>query len=183
MNIYYAKVALYAYPNLEKILEQIDEIVERKALSSMYDFTPCEHQSEKILRFTHQKDILIEMKLVLDKILKKFTDNELDLFDYKYFRIKDKEYYKDFDFSSRVYFRNQNKAVKKFAKYLEESGYDEKFFENRIFKIDFFVELLKRVLDHEKLTYKNKPKTSDKECEKIEDKIILKKQNKIVKSA
>ena len=47
MNVYYAKTVLYAYANVDAVVEQIDELVEKKALSSMRDFSPCEEQCEK----------------------------------------------------------------------------------------------------------------------------------------
>lgn len=156
MNLNYAKVALYAYPNLEAIMEQIDDLVEKKAYASMNDFQPCEVQCEKIIRLTEQKDIIIQMKITIDKLIKKFSSEEYDLLDYKYFMKKDRKYFDDKDTSSRKYFRKQISVAKKFAQYLEKAGYDDLKFQKECFKIEFFRELLKRVIEHEKLSRKNK---------------------------
>ncbi len=158
MNLLYAKVALYAYPNLEAVMEQIDELVEKRALSSMHDFSPCETQCEKILDLTEQKNILIELKICLDKIFSKFSLEDLDLLDYKYFKRKPKEYFEFIDTASRQYFRKQISLVKKFSIRLEKQGYDDIKFQKECFKVDFFRELLKRVVELEKLSKKNKPK-------------------------
>ena len=157
MNVYYAKAILYAYPHLEAVMEQIDELIEKKALSSMHDFSPCEAQCEKILFLTEQKQILINLKLCVDKILRKFSAEDLDLFDYKYFKKKPKEYFEYIDTSSRKYFRRQISIVKKFSLSLEKEGYDDIKFQKECFKIDFLKELLKRVVENEMLSRKNKP--------------------------
>jgi hypothetical protein len=107
MNVYYAKSVLYAYPHIEQITEQIDELVERKALSSMTDYSPCEEIPGKIIEFTEKKKTFIKLYTITEKVLKRFKLDELDCLDYKYFKQKPKEYYKDFDAVSRGYFRKQ----------------------------------------------------------------------------
>ncbi|MBO7149708.1 MAG: hypothetical protein J6V71_02325, partial [Clostridia bacterium] len=93
MNIYYTKTVLYAYANIDAVKEQIDDFVERKALSSMSDYTPCIEQCESILNYTAQKIALIELKEFVEKALSKLSPYELDCLDYKYFKKKPKEYY------------------------------------------------------------------------------------------
>lgn len=158
MNVYYAKTALYAYPNVESLIEQIDELVERKALYSMNDFSPCEQIAEKILDYTAQKVTLKELKAFTEKALSNFTKDELDCLDYKYFKINPKEYYKDFDTSSRNYFRKQIRIAKKFSEKMDRVGATDEWFKENCLKNDFFKELLKRVYEHEKNSNKNKPK-------------------------
>ena len=165
MNVYYAKTALYAYANLEAIMEQIDELVEKKALSSMSDYSSALEQCESILNYTAQKDVLIDLKLHIDEALTKLKDENLDYLDYKYFKQKPKDYYVDFDFESRNYFRKQKKLATRVARLLEAGGATDEWFEKNCLKIDFFFELYKRTLAHEK-SYskkakikKNKPQT------------------------
>lgn len=158
MNVYYAKSVLYAYPHLEAIMEQLDELVERKALCSMNDYSPCLEIAEKILDFTAQKDVFITLKILSDKVLKKFNGDELDCFDYKYFKQKPKEYYIGFDAESRGYFRKQIRIAKKFAELLEHLGATDEWFEKNCMRMDFFKDMYKRVIEHEKNSFKNKPK-------------------------
>ena len=69
MNVYYAKSVLYAYPHIEQITEQIDELVERKALSSMTDYSPCEEIAQKIILWLSLVDkaekVLVDMLLLI----------------------------------------------------------------------------------------------------------------------
>ncbi len=158
MNIYYSKTVLYAYPHIEGVIEQIDELVQKKALCSINDYSPCIEIAEKILDFTHQKDVLIRLKILADKALSKFSDEQLDYLDYKYFKVKPKDYYIGFDASGRTYFRRQVALAKKFSERLEKAGLSDKWFESECLTMDFFKEMLRRVIEHEKKSYKNKPK-------------------------
>ena len=149
MNLNYAKTILYAYKCLDVIMRQLDELVVKRAVNSMCDLSPCEAQCEKILALTEQKDLLIDLKLKVKLVLEKFTDDEMDCLDYKYFKFKPKEYYADFDFTSRSYFRKQVRVACKFAKRIESAGIGDETFEKKYLAIDFFKELLKRVIERE----------------------------------
>ncbi len=162
MNIYYTKTVLYAYANIETVKGQIDDFVERKAISSMSDYTPCIEQCESILNYTAQKVALIELKELVEKVLKKLSNYELDCLDYKYFKQKPKEYYTDFDCESRGYFRRQVSLVKKIAENFENVGLTDEWFKKNLLTTNFFKELLKRVEEQEKQNYKNKKKKQKK---------------------
>jgi len=156
MNVLYAKSILYAYPNIEAIADQIDDLVEKKALASMTDFSPAVEQCQKIIDLTEQKVELFKLQILVEKILKSFTEDEMHCLDYKYFKRKPKDYYQGFDTSSRNYFRKQNRIVKKFIDKLEKNKFDDNAFESRLLTMDFFVQLLKRVKYHEEISNKNK---------------------------
>lgn len=145
MEILYSRSILYAYGCLDALIEQIDELVVKKALGSMDNFKPCLSQCESIINLTEQKDKIIELKITCDKILHKFSSQEIDCLDYKYFKKKPKEYYSEFDFYSRAYFRRQIRLAKKFATLLEKEGFTDQIFEKEYLQIDFFKELFKRV--------------------------------------
>ena len=149
MNTLYAKTILYSYGCLEEMIEQIDDLVIKKALNSMDNFKPCVVQCEAIINLTEQKDRIIQLKLVCDQILHKFNEQELDCLDYKYFKKKPKEYYTDFDFYSRAYFRKQVRLAKKFAFHLEKAQITDQVFEKNYLEIDFYRELFKRVKSQE----------------------------------
>ena len=159
MNIYYAKTILYAYPVIDDIIEQIDELVEKKAFSSMSDYSPAINQCNKIVEYSVQKGYLYILREGVFDIIKDFSAVELDLLDYKYFKKKPKEYYADFDYLSRQYFRRQNRVVIKFANLLQKKGFTDEKFEKEYIPIQFFKELLKRVTEYEKSSSKNKKKT------------------------
>ena len=164
MNIYYAKTVLYAYANVDAVAEQIDELVEKKALSSMSDFSPCEEQCEKIILLTYNKDVLFELKRFAEKALISFSEEEIKCLDYKYFKRLPKESFIGFDYKSRNYFRRQVRLAEKFAKRLEKLGADDKWFEDSCMQIEFLREMYKRVIDSEVKNRKNslaKQKFSD----------------------
>ena len=165
MNILYAKSVLYAYPHLEAIADQIDELVMKKALGSMTDYSPATEQCQKIIDLTEQKTVLFELEILTEKILTKFTTDEMDCLDYKYFKKHPKEYYKEFDSSSRTYFRKQIRLVKKFTEKLEKAGFNDKVFEEKCLQIDFFVQLLKKVKEREESIAEKVVKKTEKESE------------------
>lgn len=158
MNIIYAKTLLYAYPNVKALLAQIDELIEKKALASMTDFSPALEQCEKIIELTEHKKILIKVYLVLKKALERFSGLDITCIEYKYFKNLPKERFKDFDFSGRAYFRRQNKIIKTLSNMLDKTELTDTFFEEKCLSINFFKELKKRVIEHEILSNKNKPK-------------------------
>ena len=158
MNKYYVKTILYAYPNLDFVAEQIDKIVEEKAILSMEDCRPCLEQCEDILEYTYQKDCLFSLELMVNNIVDKITPNEMDYLEYKYFKRKPKEYFANFDALSRGYFRKQASLTEKVGLMLEREGMTDKVFEEKYLSIDFFKRLLKCTIDHETAFCKNKGK-------------------------
>ena len=162
MNIFYAKAVLYAYPNIDAVIGQIDELVERKALSSISDFSPCIEQCEKILNFSKQKCALIILKDSVQKILSTFTEQELICLDYKYFHKKKKSEYAGFDFFGRNYFRKQIRIANKFSDKLEKAGITDEWFDKNCMCTDFFVELVRRVKEYEIKAHKNKGANANK---------------------
>ena len=166
MNVIFAKTALYAYPNILAIVEQIDELVERKALLSMNDFSPAIEQFNKIVDLTEQKKVMFALKLYLDDVVANLTKDELDCLEYKYFKRKSKKYFENFDFTSRSYFRKQVKIINKVSKSLELAGATDAWFIENCLSMDFFSELLKRVIEYEKNSQKNKKGKSKKLVER-----------------
>ena len=167
MKVIYAKAALYSYAHLEAVAEQMDELVEKKAFSSSMNFTPAIHQFEEIIGLTYQKQIVYALKLCLDAALKHFSEREKDFLDYKYFHLKPKDYYKDFDASSRGYFRTQVRLAEKFAERLQKAGYSDERFENECLSVEFFREMLSRVKEKENLSRKNKTQKEKEQIKKV----------------
>ena len=147
MNKYYVQCALYAYANIDSVIDQIDDQVERLALGSFGDHSPCIEQCERIISHTAEKVTLIEIKEKTDKILRYLNAHELDCLDYKYFKISPKEYFEEtgFDFSSRNYFRKQVNLLNKIGKLFDRVGVKDEWFEKKCLNVDFIKRLLKRV--------------------------------------
>jgi hypothetical protein len=150
MNLYYAKTILYAYPNIDSLTEQIDQVVESKALGSIMDFRPCLEQCYSILDLTYYKDCLFSLKLQVEKLLSKLREKDLELIEYKYFRNKKREDLIYANINSRGYYRRQALVIEKVAVLLESVGVDDTFFEKNYLTNSFFKQLLKRTIEHEK---------------------------------
>lgn len=170
----YAKVILYFYPCADSLTEQIDEIVERRAVYSMRDFSPCEEQCLKILTLTDRKLLILKLKGFVENLLKKFTKDELLLLDYKYFKQMPVEAYAAVDFSERKYFRRQKSLLKRFATYAENKGLTDEIFERDYLSMDFFREL-KRREEKRCIAYDKKKKSfiNDKYDNVVETKIKI----------
>lgn len=166
MNLNYTKAVLYAYPNIEAVKEQIDDFVERKALASMNDYSPCDEQCEKIIEYMAQKIILNELKAKIRGILASLSDLELDMLEYKYFKTKPKRYFAGMDTDSRNYFRRQKLLIEKISNMCDRVFLTNEWFEKHCLKMGFFRELLRRVEQYDQACNKNKRKTA---CSKKAD--------------
>lgn len=160
MNVIYTKTILHIYAVAQSVIDQLDELAERKALSSMGDFSPCLEQCKKIIDLKNQKNLILYIQKIINKILSKLTVEQIDLLDYKYFKKKPKEHYDNFDYYSRTYFRNQIKVISIISEKLDKYGLTDNWFMENCLAIDFFKEMLKRVQEKEKLSNKNKPKNN-----------------------
>lgn len=181
MNVYYAKTALYAYPNLEAVAEQIDEHVERSAVSSMDNYSPCIEQCQAIVDFTYQKDCLFALKLLIEDALIKLKKIERDLIGYKYFRERNNQDLSGINLKSRAYFRRQTIIIAKIAKILENLGATDKWFEETCMNVDFFKNLLRHTIEHEKSYEKpNKKEQSEKKEKNTEVSNIATSQNRLI---
>lgn len=161
MKNLYAKVILYFYPCADSLCEQIDELVEKKALISMRDFSPCEEQCLKILNLTLQKDRICALKAAAEKALSVFGKDALVLLDYKYFKSMPKDAYAGYDFSERKYFRRQKSILKRFAELMDKAGINDETFERDYLSIEFFSEL-KRREEKRSISYDKKNKFAAK---------------------
>ena len=171
MNVIYAKTILHLYAVSDSVIDQLEELCQRKAFSSISDFSPCFDQCLKIVGWKLQKQILLDIKEIVNKILSKLSKLELDYLDYKYFKKNPKDYYKDFDFSSRNYFRRQNKLALKISDMLEKNEFSDDWFINQCKEIEFFKEMLKRVKEKESLGNKNKPLKEKLKQEEYQNKL------------
>ncbi len=140
MKEVYVKTLLYAYPNIQKIINRIDELVEKKAIESMVDYTSCKEQCDKIIKLTIQKGILFEIKHYLSKILIRLGDEQVAYVEHKYFK-KDKKQFEGIDFSSRNYFRKQKRLIKYFGECLEWLNLSDGWFEKKCRRVPYINKL------------------------------------------
>lgn len=148
MNAIYSKTVLYGYNSIDKLIKQTEDLMLKRALASMHDFSPADKQAKRLYSYILTKDLLLRLKKACKIVFKKMDDEQLNLLDYKYLKKKTKEYYADFDTTSRRYFRRQNKLVDFFGDKLEKLGLTDSRFEKTYLKIPFFAEMCKMVANH-----------------------------------
>ena len=130
----YVKAILYAYPSLEAIGEAVGVSADNKAFLSYRDPHSAESVAEEILKEIVARTALSELSALVDTMLQHCTEEELFLFEYKYFRRKKilAERFSAFSLtcSERSYFRKQNRLLRKAADYFARNGWSqEKFLE------------------------------------------------------
>ncbi len=155
MNILYAKTALYCYSCIDDFVDRLDEVVLRKAVSSINDYAPAIAQYHKIVDLSEQKSLYIILKKITKEALRKFTDDEMAYIGYKYFKVRSKNN-GGFDFTSRAYYRTQVKLAKKFAQLLERKGITNEVFEKKYLKMDLILAIYRKVKEQEINASKNK---------------------------
>lgn len=164
MNKYYAQCILYSYNSIDAIIKQVDKHIEEKAYFSISNFSPAFEQCLGIVKLTEKKDSLLFLKDVTKKILSEFSFSDYIHLEYKFFRKPDKLRYVTIDFKSRCYFRKQNKLIELFSNKLKENGYTDDWFTSNYLIFDFFKNLYRKVIEHERTSLKN-PKISRKKRE------------------
>ena len=154
MNNLYTKTLLYAYPKLNAVIKQIDEVIDKILFSSMDNYRPCMAQCEKIIAYRLRKERVKILIKKMDKVISKLQDEELVHLDYKFFKSKKKEEFKDLDTTSRAYFRKQVAIVNKVSELLEKVGLNDEVFKRDYLSMKFFRYILGRVIEVESFTKK-----------------------------
>lgn len=136
----YGKVLLYSYPKLNKLQDQLRALAFDKAMAGFYSEYDCERIANDIIRLNDAKEIIGETKEKMDKALSGFTDEELEYFEYRYFktsvvkRLRPKS-------GDRQYFRIQRRLFLKFMGYLERAGLTEEWFDENCLKLRYFADM------------------------------------------
>ncbi|MDY6023728.1 MAG: hypothetical protein SPJ19_02870 [Candidatus Borkfalkiaceae bacterium] len=154
MNNLYVKAILYSYPHLDELADQITELMARKAVASMHDFSPCERQCYKMVELALQKGVVTELKRVSDAVLKNFSEEDIAYLDKKYFRTGNKN---SCDIKQgKEFFRQIYKLEKKIGFLFECEGVRDEWFKDNCMEIAFFRELVKTVKEREEILKKGK---------------------------
>ncbi len=128
------KTLLYSYPSFNIVIDGLEKLAEYKAISSFSCSSKTVKQMENIIRINEQIAKMDELKAIMECLLSKLSLKEKMLLEYKYFK---HEMPDGFDCSSRQYFREQNKLMKKLIKSMENKGYNVEWFEGNYLNIFF----------------------------------------------
>lgn len=144
---YHGKTMLSCYKSLDCVASQIENIIRSKVRNSFYNFSPTFEQADKILKLTEIRLDLLELKEITKEVLEELLETDRILICYKYFGILPED--KNFDLTSRNYFRKQNKAIERFDSKLKAKGFDEEWFKNKYLKIAFISGVYKKMIKEE----------------------------------
>ena len=133
------KIILSSYSNVERVVKEIDNCIEKRCFNSYYDNRPVDSIFSEIADMIERKNKLTDLKKKVDLVFSLLSEEEIDLLNCKYFGKKPKN---PFLFSMRTYFRKQKRLLIKLDEYFSFIGInDEKFFSD--FKGDRFIALAK----------------------------------------
>lgn len=129
----YQKTLLYACKNIKESIRECEKLIEYSAYSSKFSSASCQKISHRILELIEEKTKLKKLKDFLYNIVKNFTKEEKKLFVYKYLGKK-----RTFnEFSTRQYFRNQDRLLKNFSSTLRFYGLTEEVFVREYLSIPY----------------------------------------------
>ena len=142
---YFGKTMLSCYNSIDKVVEQIDNVIKAKVKNSFYSYSSTYSLAEKILALTEVKKDLLELKYITSETLLKLSEYDRTLLCYKYLKVKPSD--ENFDLTSRNYFRKQIKAIEKFNKKLSLFGFDEAWFKTKYLKIAFINGVYNKIIN------------------------------------
>ena len=141
----YAKTILSCYDTIDGYITQIENVIKIKAKNSFYLRNGTVTLAEQLISLGEIRKDLIELSEIVDKMLKKMTEEDKILISYKYFGVKPKD--ENFDLTSRNYFRKQIRALKRFSELLVKNNYDEEWFKNKYLKIAYISSIYQLTLN------------------------------------
>lgn len=140
---------LYVYPRLERLEENIGQLVEAKARASYAGKESAEECAKKMIEYIYIKDCFSWIRASLNEILASLSAEERYLLEYKYFRRK-KVLEGEFAgmccaFSERTYYRRQRKLADKLNGELIRRGMDEGWFMRTFSSVPYMMAALRSV--------------------------------------
>lgn len=158
MKSIYPKVILTLYPSLNGLIEDFDERVERRALKSIDDCSPCLSICEDIIRIIREKDLLIELFTTAENVLSRFTKESMRFFDFRYFGKRTEELTEELKYPNSYFFKRLKELTEEFSDYMEQEGITEKRFEKEFMKIDVIRAVAQAISDKEEREKRAKKK-------------------------
>ena len=139
----YERTILYIYPEIDKIVARVDEKFKEKVFRSNLDTSPALDQCNDLIKLTEVKSALLALKVTVGDWLKKLTEEERAMVEYKYFGKKSNLAL--VDIHKRQYYRKQTKISSSILFYLEKKGITESWFNKKLLHLSFIKEVSRRV--------------------------------------
>ena len=129
----YQAAMLLVYPKLERIIRDLGQLAEAKALASYSGREATEACIGRILAYLRAKESFAALKELLGGVLAQLSREELYLLEYKYFRRRKmlEGEFADVQcaFSARTYYRRQRRLASKLNNLFLLSGADRAWFD------------------------------------------------------
>lgn len=130
----YQAAMLLVYPKLERIIRDLGQLAEAKALASYSGREATEACIGRILAYLRAKESFTALKACMDGVLAQLSREELYLLEYKYFRRRKmlEGEFADVQcaFSARTYYRRQRRLASKLNSLFVRSGADRAWFDS-----------------------------------------------------
>ncbi len=143
----YGKTILSCYTLLDKIANQLENLIKNRARNSFFDYSNAFTMASRILELGETRKELLYLKEITTEVLNELSQEDKTLISYKYFKIMPKN--EDFDHTSRNYFRKQVRALSRFTALLKAKGFTQEWFFNNYLKIAFISGLHQKILNEE----------------------------------
>ena len=139
----YEKTVLYIFPEIDKIVARVDEKFKEKVFSSKRDNSPALEQCNELIKLTEVKSALLIIKAIVGDWVKRLTDEERAMVEYKYFGKKSN--LAVVDIHKRQYYRKQSKLASSLLFFLEKKGVTSEWFDKKLLHLSFIKEISRRV--------------------------------------
>ncbi len=144
---YYVKTILSCFIALDSVIEQIENVIRKKAKNSFYEYESAERLTNTVLSLCNIRYDLIDLKEKTANSLNKLSEEDKILIAYKYFGIHPED--ENFDHTSRNYFRKQIRAIERFSKILEKEGMGFEQFQRTYMKIHYIASTYNKMVKEE----------------------------------
>ena len=148
----YAKAVLYAYPLLETVEKDYEEHIRNKAILSYKSEAPAETIAQYIIGEIAEKQKLVWLKSLTERVLNTLSDVERTWIAVRYFKKTKKfknplptlrEEQNKESISERTYFRMQSRLGNKVGEKIAAAGLTGEVFEKEFSKMKFFEGILR----------------------------------------
>ena len=143
----WAKTLLTIYNCLENITSAIDNLVLSQGINSGRNNLTTMESAQKIINLIQRKKMLINLKVLTEKIVASVDQLSARILILKYFdRVKPEVIYNILNISRRTYFRKLNTALENFGNKLKSEGYSSNVLKERLKNESWIIEMFENNL-------------------------------------
>lgn len=147
----WGKTLLTSYTCLERLANAIDGLVLSSSLHSSVGFNGTLSSANRILKLISRKKVLINIKVLVEKVLEKIPVDYARILVLKYFdKVKSADIAQVMGLPNRTYFRKLNQAHESFSQRLIKEGFSSNIIEKMVEEEKWILELFDSIYSKEK---------------------------------